>query len=185
MLQLNFSPFPVLTTERLVLRQLTAGDEEKIFALRTDEAVNKYLDRQKARSTEEARNFIKKINKSISNNELVFWAITYKEDSSLIGTVCYWNVSKENESAELGYELLPSHQGKGIMQEVIATIIDYGFKTMKMQVIEAFAQKSNQRSFHLLEKFNFTMDIEREKKMEGKEELKDTAIYTLHCKDRK
>jgi [ribosomal protein S5]-alanine N-acetyltransferase len=185
MLEPNFSPFPVLTTERLVLRQLTPEDEKEIFALRTDDAVNKYLDRLKARFIEDARKFIQKINKNISNNEAVFWGITYKEDAALIGTACYWNIVKENDSAEIGYELLPAHQGKGIMQEAIAAIIDYGFDSMKLQVIEAVAQKDNQRSFHLLEKFNFTRDTEQEKKMEGKEEFKDTIIYSLHSKDRK
>ena len=185
MLQPNFSPFPVLTTGRLVLRQLTPEDEKEIFALRTDDAVNKYLDRLKARSIEEARKFIQKINRNISNNEAVFWGIAYKDDDALIGTACYWNIIKENDRAEIGYELLPAHQGKGIMQEAIAAIIDYGFDSMKLQVIEAVAQKDNQRSFHLLEKFNFTRDTEQEKKMEGKEEYKDTAIYSLHSEDRK
>ncbi|MEI9912504.1 MAG: GNAT family N-acetyltransferase [Bacteroidota bacterium] len=184
MLQLNFSPFPVLTTERLVLRQLTAEDEKEIFALRTDDAVNKYLDRLKARSVEEARKFIQKINKNISNNVAVFWGIAYKDEDVLIGTACYWNIIKENDRAEIGYELLPEHQGKGIMQEAIAAIIDYGFDTMKLHVIEAVAQKDNQRSLHLLQKFNFTRDTEQEKKMEGMEEYKDANIYSLRSIDR-
>jgi uncharacterized glyoxalase superfamily protein PhnB len=31
-----FSPFPILTTERLTLRQLSTDDQQDIFALRSD-----------------------------------------------------------------------------------------------------------------------------------------------------
>ena len=39
--------FPVLATQRLILRQLTAEDDQQIFALRSDNAINKYLNRQR------------------------------------------------------------------------------------------------------------------------------------------
>jgi len=54
MFTLRFSPFPVLTTDRLILRQLTSLDAAAIFALRSDERVNRYLDRPVCRRLEEA-----------------------------------------------------------------------------------------------------------------------------------
>ena len=46
MQKFNFTPFPNLTTNRLILRQLSENDSKEIFSLRTDKSVNKYLDRQ-------------------------------------------------------------------------------------------------------------------------------------------
>ena len=41
MMQLNFSPFPVLTTERLVLRRMSADDAPEMFFLRSNAGVAK------------------------------------------------------------------------------------------------------------------------------------------------
>jgi ribosomal-protein-alanine N-acetyltransferase len=85
----NFFPFPVLQTERLILRQLSMQDEKEIFLLRSDESVNKHIDRPLATSLKDAQEFIKKINDYVAANESLYWAINFKNDKKLIGTVCY------------------------------------------------------------------------------------------------
>jgi hypothetical protein len=39
MLEINFTPFPILTTDRLVLRQLEPSDDLDIYSHRSDEGV--------------------------------------------------------------------------------------------------------------------------------------------------
>ena len=85
---INFTPFPKLATKRLTLRQLNMEDEKGIFVHRSDERILKYIDIPKAETIEDARNFIEKINKGIDENEWVYWEITFKNDSQLIGTIC-------------------------------------------------------------------------------------------------
>jgi ribosomal-protein-alanine N-acetyltransferase len=175
LLKLNFTPFPNLETPRLVLRQIKLEDENEIYILRSDSRVNEFLEREKAGSIEDARNFINMINANIRNNKAVMWAITMKNNSKLIGTIVYWNISKENSTAEIGYELNPDFQGKGIMQEAISKIIEFGFETMEIQTIEAYTTDGNHKSINLLVKNNFMIKPHAEKK----DELKNTVIYTL------
>jgi [ribosomal protein S5]-alanine N-acetyltransferase len=175
LLKLNFTPFPNLETSRLVLRQIKLEDENEIFILRSDVRVNEFLERERAGSIEDARNFINMINAKIRNNEIVMWAITMKNSSKLIGTIVYWNISKENSAAEIGYELNPDFQGKGIMQEVISKIIEFGFENMEIQIIEAYTTADNRKSIKLLEKNGFII----KPLTENKEELKNTVVYTL------
>ena len=85
---INFTPFPKLATKRLTLRQLNMEDEKEIFVHRSDERILKYIDIPKAETIEDARNFIEKINKGIDENGWVYWEITFKNDSQLIGTIC-------------------------------------------------------------------------------------------------
>src|SRR5918998_192270 len=99
----TFTPFPVLTTERLTLRQLVINDDQEIFTLRSDSEINKYLDRQIAKTTDDARNFINRVNENINKNESLYWAITFSHDNILIGTVCLFSFSDENDSCEIGY----------------------------------------------------------------------------------
>ena len=151
----NFTPFPVLKTERLTLRQLISSDDKEIFALRSDDNVNKYLDRKPSKSIDDAKNFIETINDNIQRNDSIYWAITLNGTDKLIGTICLFDFSSDNLKAEMGYELLPDFQGKGIMQEAISKVIDFGFQHIGLNSIEAYTHSENQISTRLLEKLNF------------------------------
>ena len=155
MLPIDFSTFPVLETERLLLRRLEPTDEREIFILRNDVRVNQFLDRPRATSAADATAFIHKIILGIAENKSLYWAITEKHSDKLIGTICIWNIDTANDMAETGYELMPASQGKGIMKEALAKVIEYGFREMKLKRMEAYVHPKNERSTVLLEKFNF------------------------------
>lgn len=151
----NFTPFPIFKTERLTLRQLVSSDANEIFALRTDGNVNKYLDRKPSKSIDDAKTFILTINENIQRNYSIYWAITLNDIDKLIGTICLFDFSDNNLKAEIGYELLPDFQGKGIMQEATSKIIEFGIQQIGLNSIEAYTHFENQSSTRLLEKFNF------------------------------
>ena len=155
MLNRTFTPFPILTTERLTLRQLEINDEQEIFALRSDSEINKYLDRQISNTIDDARNFINSVNENITKNDSLYWAITLSDSNKLVGTICLYGFSDENDKCEIGYELLTNFQGQGIMKEAVDKVIDYAFNTIKVQKIEAFFHSDNQPSIKLLKKFSF------------------------------
>ncbi len=155
MLNRTFTPFPILTTERLTLRQLVINDEQEIFTLRSDSEINKYLDRQISNTINDARNFINKVNENISKSDSLYWAITLSDKNILVGTICLFSFSDENDKCEIGYELLTNYQEQGIMKEAVEKIIDYAFNIIKIQKIEAIFHRDNQRSIKLLEKFSF------------------------------
>jgi ribosomal-protein-alanine N-acetyltransferase len=158
MLDLNFSIFPVLETERLLLRKLTNDDVVPIHQLRSDPEVNVFIDRPISKSIEDARMHIEKIERLIKNNECIYWAISWKDADNLIGTICFWNFDIENEIIEVGYELLPAYQRQGIILECIKKVIEYGFNEMKAKVITAFPASKNIASIKLLEKLNFKIN---------------------------
>ena len=155
---IDFETFPVLTTRRLVLRQIAITDAVQLHNIRSNPEVNKYVDRPPSTGIADAEAFIQKITNLVNNNESIYWVITTKESDVLIGTVCLWNFDIENQTIEIGYELLPDHQGKGIMAEAVAEVIKYGFEVIQARIITAFPSANNDRSVSLLEKFNFTID---------------------------
>jgi [ribosomal protein S5]-alanine N-acetyltransferase len=159
----TFTPFPILTTERLTLRQLGVTDEQEIFTLRSDSEINKYLDRHIANTIDDARYFINKVNRNIEKNDSLYWAITFSDKNILVGTICLFSFSDENDKCEIGFELLRNFQGKGIMKEAVEKVIDYAFNTIKVQKIEAFCHRDNQSSITLLEKFSFRNSNEPDK----------------------
>jgi len=172
-----FTPFPSIATERFNLRPLTIEDENEIFALRSDDSINEYLDRPKANSIDDARKFIYQIIEGISQDESILWVISYKDNPALAATICLWKISKEHATAEIGYEVLPRFQGKGIMQEVIPKIIEYGFETLKLNAIKAELSPRNLKSVRLLEKYGFVRKDNANKT--GEEENPDSVVYAL------
>jgi ribosomal-protein-alanine N-acetyltransferase len=162
MIETNFTPFPTLKTDRLVLRQLELADDWANFKLRESDSVNKYLKGFRHSTIEQTQEFIRKIQSAVANNESIYWVMTLKETGQFIGTICLWNISREEDKAETGYTLLPDFQNKGYMNEALEMVIDYGFNFMKLKSIEAFTHRDNESSCKLLLKNKFILDPERE-----------------------
>ena len=94
MVDFNFTPFPIITTDRLVLRQLELSDDQDVFTHRNDETVNTYLDDFRQGSIEETRAFINRINREVAANKTILWTVTLKDKNKFMGTICLWNISK-------------------------------------------------------------------------------------------
>lgn len=153
----DFSEFPTLSTSRFTLRKLSLNDAEVIYQLRSIEEVAVLTGRKPCASLDEATAYLKKIENLINNNECIFWGVSYKESTALIGAICLWNFDLADETVEIGYELLPQFQGKGIMAEVVARIVEYGFDAMGVKTIVAFPSGKNPASIKLLEKTGFKL----------------------------
>ncbi len=154
MKKIEFTPFPTLTTERLILRKMTPGDLEEFYTLKSDERLLKYY-RAKPKTYEEARMKLRSIEEDIASNESIQWGITLKGGEKIVGTICLWNISPERNTAEIGYELMAGMQGKGIMREAVKAVVRYGFEVMGLDLIEAILNPEHSRSLNLLEKTGF------------------------------
>lgn len=154
-IQFPTGQFPELYTSRLHLRTLTTNDDEAIFALRSNEEINRFIGRKAAQSLTDATQFIHDRLLDIAANRGLYWAIELKSTHQLIGTICYWNLNNDDNSTEIGYELIPDMQGRGLMQEAITAVTTWGFTILNLDVITAFTSEGNHKSVKLLEKNKF------------------------------
>ncbi|PHQ55176.1 MAG: GNAT family N-acetyltransferase [Lutibacter sp.] len=170
---MKFKPFPEINSKRLLLRNIKESDCEDILFLRSDKTINKFIERPENRKTKnvsDAIKFIKELNEYLENNKSIAWGITLKDDPKLLGTICLWNFSQNNKTAEVGYDLDPKFHNKGIMSESLKMIIDFGFKELKLDKIEAFTHIENENSKRLLEKNGFHI-IENRKDLDNKSNI--------------
>ncbi len=179
MLELNLTPFPVLQTDRLTLRQLRHTDAPEVLSLRSDDEVMKYIGRPRAKSMEDAMQLINQINDRISNNESINWAITLKGSEKVIGIIGYVNIKKEHFRAEVGYLLDIGFHRKGIMQESLYAVIDFGFKHMMLHSIEAITDPNNDASQSLLKKNRFIQEAFFKEDFYFEEKFLDSAVFSL------
>lgn len=159
---MQFIEFPVLTTQRLTLRQATNHDWKEVLFLRSDEEVNKYVKRLAPKNKRDAEEFITKITRGFKSGEIIYWSITLQESPEMIGSICLWNFSPDRTIAEVGYDLHPQFQNRGIMSEALKGVLNFGFNDLKLKEIEAFTHYGNENSKQLLTKNNFRLTPDRQ-----------------------
>lgn len=182
MLNISFSHFPIIRTERLVLRQIGEADAEDVFRLRSDPEAMKYILKPLAESIDDALAYIKRVTDSFANNEGISWAITEKNVGRLVGTIGFWRMDKPNHRAEIGYMLDPALHGKGLMQEAVAPLLDYAFRELRFHTIEGCVDPANQSSIRLLERNGFEREAYFKENYFWNGNFTDTAVYSLITK---
>ncbi|MBG6188857.1 GNAT family N-acetyltransferase [Flavobacterium sp. CAN_S2] len=179
MLTINFSPFPNLETERLLLRRVDSNDVREILALRSNPDTMKYIPRPLLKTDEDALEHITMIDSKIDSNEGINWAITLKDNPKLIGIIGHYRIKPENYRAELGYMLLPEYHGKGIVSEAVKEAVNYGFNAMKLHSLEAVIDPENYASAKVLEKNGFVKEAHFKDYEFFEGRFLDTVIYSI------
>ena len=179
MLEFNFSPFPNIETNRLILRRMKTSDANQIFALRSNPEIMQFIPRPLITTKEEALEFISVMDANVNNNNVINWAITTKEEDTLIGMIGFYRMKPENYRAEVGYILSADFHGQGIITEALERIIQFGFDEMKLNSIEAVIDPENYGSEKVLLKNNFVKEghFKEHTFFEGK--FLDSVFYSL------
>lgn len=146
--------FPIIRTERLVLREIVMSDANDVFACFSDDDVTRYLSFHSFREIEAAERFIERMSWGFKKGEMIRWGITLKGKDRLIGT-CFLSGFKEDSLGILGYDLLKSYWGRGIMTEALKSVIPFGFDVLGLQRIQAIVNPQNIASVSLLRKVGF------------------------------
>lgn len=179
MLEVIFGPFPVLETNRLILRQMRHSDTEVFYALRTSETIMKYIGRPRPTDLNEVRALIDKILSDYNQSEGISWVITPKETDEIIGTIGFWRLDKTNHRAEIGYLLHNDYWGKGIATEAMHAVLPYGFNELKFHAIEANIDPLNEASKKLLLRTGFVQEAYFRESYYFEGKFLDSAIFCL------
>lgn len=179
MLKIDFDTFPTLTTERLLLRQITLDDAADMFEMRSDPSVMKYIPRTIAQTLEDAMALIRMMQTTVDTKEGIVWGISFKNDTKLIGSIGFYRPKKEDFRVEVGYQLNRNYWQQGITYEAILPILDFAFDKMNCHSIEAVIDPENVASERLLQKCGFVKEghFRENGFFEGR--FIDSAVYSL------
>ncbi|MES2591469.1 MAG: GNAT family N-acetyltransferase [Bacteroidota bacterium] len=155
---MNFNPFPVLETERLILRNLRMDDKQEVFQIRSNPATMQYIPRPLAKTVDDVVSVIEMITGFTARNERINWAVTEKGVDKLIGIIGYVNIKPESLRAEVGYVLHEDNTQKGIAYEALQEVLHYGFDSMDLHSVEAIIRPENTGSIKLIEKAGFVRE---------------------------
>ena len=98
----DFSTFPIITTERLRLRQLTLDDASEIMSLFGSLEVLRFLNDPPVDTHQKAIDMINWFNKLYDDHECVNWGITLRGDDKLIGMCGSYGWDRSDRHVDIG-----------------------------------------------------------------------------------
>ena len=144
----------MLETERTLLRPFIEADAEDLYAYAKDPRVGPIAGWKPHESLEESRKIIRTVFAAPAT-----FAIVDKATGRVIGSAGFVGQSYGEgygPSDEIGYALSPDYWGRGIMPEVVAELLRYGFETLCLDAIWCGHYEGNDRSRRVVEKSGFT-----------------------------
>jgi ribosomal-protein-alanine N-acetyltransferase len=157
-LNLALAEFPVLETERLVLRQVTAGDTEAIFRMMADPRVTRYLGMAPFTTLDEATRRVQMFESEFQSRSGLAWAVTQRADGQFMGICRYTRFDTYHSRAVIGYLLSQQWWGQGVMPEAVSAAVGYGFTRLGLHSVQADIDPANTQSHRLLEKLGFVQE---------------------------
>lgn len=156
--QFNFASFPMLTTKRLQLRQLTHTDSEAMMAIFGEPEMLLYLNDDPVNSPEKAVGLIDWLNQQFEIRQGVNWGITLLEDERLIGQCGVHGWDQSNQHVDIGYHVLPAYWGNGYATEAAHAIVGWCFDHLHVHRVQADCTDGNLGSERVLLKCGFKVE---------------------------
>lgn len=150
---------PILTTERLILRPILARDADAVFEYASDPEVTRYLTWECHKSIRESRAYIRSIRKAYRDGSHYHYAITLKEDGTLIGAGgSIRDVQEGATCTEIGYVLNRKYWGQGYATEAMAAVLRFFFEEKGLHRVEGCHVVQNEASGRVLQKLGMSLE---------------------------
>ncbi|WP_083631390.1 GNAT family N-acetyltransferase [Labilibacter marinus] len=128
-----------ITTDRLMLTEITWDDLSDIHYLHTIPEVDEFntqgIHQNEEETKESMKPYVEAVNETPQSKYT--WAIKMADTNEFVGLA---GIKLSNDSFKIGelfYKFLPVHWGKGYATEVAKKIIEVGFNSFKLHRIQA------------------------------------------------
>ena len=143
--------FPLLSTPRLILRDLRPIDLDDLYEYASDPEIDRYTPWDHYNNIEEARENLNEFLEAYEKHGFWAWGIEHCADKKLIGII---NINKpgHDRKVEVGYTIARKYWGQGLATEALQALIQYGFEKLDIARIEAVILPENTASSKVLAK---------------------------------
>lgn len=142
-----YEHFPIVTGDRIALRQIGSSDIASLIEI-------SYYDAVQATTLPEASGMQDRINQDYADGNSIHWGIIDLLTDKIVGTCGYYRGLEKGEG-ELGCVLLPQYRGQGFMSAAMELAIGFGIDKIELKRVFAVTSKQNDKAVQLLERLNF------------------------------
>jgi [ribosomal protein S5]-alanine N-acetyltransferase len=178
-----FSVFPLIESNRLLLRQLMPEDAPDFFACQSDPEVFRYNRRSEETSLESATHTLNILFQRHQERTMLSWAIVLKENQRFIGRFQMEEWSDEDHRAAVGYLLGRQYWGKGYATEALRAVIAYLFEQTTVNRIDAVTWRENSASARVMEKAGMRFEGLARQRRFAKGAFRDRKSYAILRED--
>jgi len=145
-----------IETDRVLIREINAGDVEGMFELDSDKEVHKFLGNKPFVTIKQSEDQIGFIQRQYAEYGIGRWAVLDKATNEFIGWTGFkWmkdTINHHSNYHDFGYRLKRKFWGKGLATESALAAMNYGMETLGLNDIYAMTDVNNMASRHVLEK---------------------------------
>ncbi|HEX2080586.1 MAG TPA: GNAT family protein [Longimicrobium sp.] len=170
----------ILQTERLILREFTAGDWQAVFAYQNDPLYLRYYEHDSV-TEQQAQAFVYRFitwqgEKPRSRVQL---AVTLAETGEVIGNVGVRREAPGEPLADMGFELSPARWGRGYATEAARAMVELAFGDWGLDRVHAHCIADNTGSARVLEKAGLRREARLREHQYFKGRYWDVLIYGI------
>jgi len=145
---------PLLTTDRLFLRQRHENDIPAILRMDLEPEVMRFLDGPRTDTAAHAEEIRTRIPKDFGPG-LGYWSVFPRDHpEDFLGYVSL-HVMPDYEEVELGYRFWRAARGRGFATEAAAACLDHAFGTLALPEVVAVVDSDNRGSQRVIAKLGF------------------------------
>jgi RimJ/RimL family protein N-acetyltransferase len=148
---------PVITTGRLALYEMTAGDLDDMAALLGDPEVMTYYPRPKSR--DEALGWIEWNRESYREFGFGLWVVRLRDSGAFVGDCgLTWQSVDGAREIEVGYHVRRAEQGSGYATEAASAALAFARDVVGASRLVALVHPRNQASRRVAEKIGMRLE---------------------------
>lgn len=179
LLRRTFSKLPSLETPRLLLRRMNVYDAADMYEYARLEEVTRYLLWYPHPDAGYTKRYLEQLQTEYRHGEFYDWALVCKPYMKMIGTCGFTSIDLDNNRAEIGYVLNPAYWGAGLAPEAVRRVLDFGFRELRLNRIEARYMRGNDRSRRVMEKCGMSFEGMQRSLLFVKEQYRDVGVCSI------
>jgi ribosomal-protein-alanine N-acetyltransferase len=179
--------FPILKTERLVLREFRLNDAPAVLDILSRDEVTRFLNISSLQSLERAERIVKARISLFADQRGLRWAIALRDKPDVvIGSCGFYYLNRAFHSCEIGYDLHLDYWRQGYMTEALTAILDFAYSDrffFELNRIEALTYPYSEASIALLNKLGFVDEGLRRDYAYWEDQFHDLRCFSLLRRD--
>ena len=150
-------PWRIAETQRCIIRETVPEDVEEFYRIYSNPAITRYMDGLYPDIEQEKAYIREYIEKVYTFYGFGVWTVVEKESGAVIGRAGI-SYREGFEDPELGFIIGVPWQRKGYAREVCRAVLEYAWKALDFDCVQALVEPENIPSLHLCEELGFMPD---------------------------
>ena len=175
---------PTIETPRLILRPYALADASAVAKLAgRREIADTTLSLPHPYSEQHARDWITQHTEGRSQGKEIVFAVVTRTDMQLVGSVGMKDIDQEHSHAEMGFWIGVDSWRQGYATEAAEAVLQFGFKTLKLNRIHAHHMLRNPASGRVLEKIGMKREGVLRERVRKWGVFEDVAVLSVLRKE--